>query len=217
MSGPLAVMWSGGKDSALAAWRVRSAGGDVRWAVTAYDEVTDRVRFHATRIDRVRAQVAAAGLMHLAVPTTWERFDERLRATLSELVERGCRGVVFGDIHLADVRAWYEERTAGAGLDHIEPLWGEPPAALLQAAVRHGFRAVITCVDRERLDASWLGRVIDEGSASELVALGIDACGENGEYHSYAFAGPLFGSSVPWALGERHSDGRFEQIDIVAV
>ena len=216
MSGPLAVMWSGGKDSAIAAWRARSSGRELRWAVTAYDEVTDRVRFHATRIDRVRAQVTAAGLEHLAVPTTAESFDERVRAALSGLAARGCAGVVFGDIHLADVRSWYEERTAAAGLEHLEPLWGERPGALLQAAVREGFRAVITCVDRERLDASWLGRVIDEDSASELATLGIDACGENGEYHTYAFDGPVFAAAVPWSLGERRSDGRFEQVDVIA-
>ena len=216
MSGPLAVMWSGGKDSALAAWRARMSGRELRWAVTAYDEATDRVRFHATRIDRVHAQVMAAGLEHLAVPTSPATFDDRVRAALSGLAARGCAGVVLGDIHLADVRTWYEERTTAAGLEHLEPLWGERPAALLQAAVREGFRAVITCVDRERLDPSWLGRVIDDVSASQLVALGIDACGENGEYHSYAFAGPVFRRPVPWALGERRSSGRFEQVDVLA-
>ena len=216
MSGPLAVMWSGGKDSALAAWRARMSGRDVRWAVTAYDEATDRVRFHATRIDRVRTQVRAAGLQHLAVPTTPESFDARVRAAFRQLAARGCAGVVFGDIHLADVRAWYEERTTAAGLEHVEPLWGERPAALLRAAVREGFRAVITCVDRERLDPSWLGRVIDESSANELTAAGIDACGENGEYHTYAIDGPVFATAVPWSLGERRSDGRFDQVDVTA-
>jgi uncharacterized protein (TIGR00290 family) len=205
-------MWSGGKDSALALARARRRGLDVRWLVTIHDEVTERVRFHATPIAQIKRQAAAARVDHVAVPTSWAAFDVALTEALADLARAGCGGLVFGDIHLTDVRAWYEERTRAAGLEHFEPLWGEPPDALLREFVAIGGRAVLTCVDSAALDPSWLGRVIDERFVRDVAAAGIDSCGENGEYHS--FAGPFFAHPVPWRLGERRSDGRFAQVDL---
>lgn len=209
-------MWSGGKDSALALWRARRAGLDVRWLVNVHDRATGRVRFHATPVDAIARQAAAAGVTLVSVPTDWETFDASLRETFSSLIHQGGRGVVFGDIHLADVRAWYEERTRAAGLEHVEPLWGEPPAALLAEFVAIGGRAVVTCVETAKLDASWLGRVIDEHFVRDIAATGIDPCGENGEYHSFAYSGPFFNVAVTWRAGERRDDGRFAQLDLAS-
>lgn len=212
---PYAVMWSGGKDSALALARCRRRKADVRWLVTVYDDSTERVRFHATPVAIVARQAGAAALDHIAVPTSWPAFDDALVAALADLVRRGCTGLVFGDIHLADVRAWYEERTRAAGLEHVEPLWGEAPHDLLQEFVGIGGRAVLTCVDSSALDPEWLGRVIDDQFVRDIAATGIDPCGENGEYHSFAFAGPFFTRPVRWRLGERRNDGRFAQVDLI--
>lgn len=208
-------MWSGGKDSALALWRARCQGLDVGWLVNVYDATTRRVRFHATRIEAIARQAEAAGTTLVSVPTEWETFDVSLRDTYMELVGQGCRGVVFGDIHLGDVRAWYEQRTRAAGLEHVEPLWGEAPRALLAEFVAIGGRAVITCVDTAKLDVSWLGRIIDDGFVGEIAALGIDPCGENGEYHSFAYHGPFFDRQLTWRAGERRHDGLFAQLDVL--
>ncbi|HEY3126469.1 MAG TPA: diphthine--ammonia ligase [Candidatus Limnocylindria bacterium] len=210
-----ALMWSGGKDSALALWRARRSGLDVGWLVNVHDRATGRVRFHATPIEAIARQAEAAGVALVRVPTDWETFDTSLRDTFAALAEQGCRGVVFGDIHLADVRAWYEERTRAAGLEHVEPLWGEEPAALLSEFVAIGGRAVLTCVETTKLDVSWLGRVIDADFVRDIAATGIDPCGENGEYHSFAFSGPFFTGPVAWRAGERRDDGRFAQLDII--
>src|SRR6266542_3524743 len=156
-----ALMWSGGKDSALALGRARRSGLDIGWLVNVYDRATERVRFHATPVEAIARQAVAAGVPLVRVPTAWETFDASLRNALTALAQEGCRGVVFGDIHLADVRAWYEERTRAAGIEHVEPLWGEEPAALLAEFVAIGGRAVVTCIETTKLDASWLGRVID--------------------------------------------------------
>jgi uncharacterized protein (TIGR00290 family) len=179
-------MWSGGKDSALALVRARRAGLDVRWLLNVHDRASGRVRFHATPVAAIERQAAAARLPLVSVPTDWDTFDESLSRAFAALVAEGCRGVVFGDIHLADVRAWYEERTRAAGLEHVEPLWGGDPRALLAEFVRVGGRAVVTCVETARLDASWLGRVIDEEFVRDIAGLDVDPCGENGEYHSFA-------------------------------
>lgn len=208
-------MWSGGKDSALALWRARQRGLQVDWLVNVYDRATERVRFHATPIDAIARQADAAGVALVGVPTDWPTFDASLRETFDTLVQQGCRGVVFGDIHLADVRAWYEQRTRAAGLEHVEPIWGEPPAALLAEFVSIGGRAVLTCVETAKLDASWLGRVIDEAFVRDIAATSTDSCGENGEYHSFAYSGPFFASAVPWRAGERRDDGRFAQLDLI--
>jgi diphthine-ammonia ligase len=210
-----ALMWSGGKDSALALDRARKAGIEVARLISFYDSATRRVRFHATRLEMLEAQAAAIGIGLRAIPTTWPEMEEALRSVLSSLREEGFTGVVLGDIHLADVRAWYEERVTAAGLKHVEPIWGEPPPALLGEFIASGGRAVITCVDLARLDEAWLGRVIDESFANEIEATGVDACGENGEYHSFAFAGPVFKTPVSWSAGERRQEGGFAQLDLV--
>lgn len=207
-------MWSGGKDSALALMRALAKGLDVSRLLNFYDPATDRVRFHATRSDLIRAQAGAIGIELRQLGTPWERYEATFRDMLAELKREGFAGVVFGDIHLADVRAWYEERVRAAGLAHVEPIWGEAPAALVAEFVASGSRAVITCCELPKLDETWLGRIIDERFVDDIRGLPIDPAGENGEYHSFTFAGPLFRSPVPWRAGARRHDGAFIQLDL---
>jgi diphthine-ammonia ligase len=211
-----ALLWSGGKDSSLALRRALLSGLEVRRLLNFHDATSGRVRFHATRVELLQAQADALGIQLSSVGTTWEGMEAELRNELSKLAAEDFSGVVLGDIHLADVRAWYEDRVLAAGLKHVEPLWAEPPAGLLQEFVAGGGRAVVTCVDLERLDESWLGRVIDPEFVSDLAETGIDACGENGEYHSFAFAGPPFRRTLGWRAGERRTEGRFAQLDVLA-
>jgi uncharacterized protein (TIGR00290 family) len=215
---PYALFWSGGKDSALALARARSAGLDIRRLITFRDAESGRVRFHATRPELIEAQAAAVGprVSLASIATPWEGMEQRMVAELGRLRGDGYAGVVLGDIHLADVRAWYEDRVRAAGMEHVEPLWDEAPAALLAEFVESGGRAVVTCVDTSRLDASWLGRIVDAEFAADIARAGVDACGENGEYHTFAFAGPAFKKQVGWRPGEQRSDGRFLQLDLLA-
>jgi uncharacterized protein (TIGR00290 family) len=194
--------------------RARARGLDVTRLLNFYDPATDRVRFHATRSELIRAQADAIGieLRQLGVP--WARYEAIFLEMLADLKRGGFAGVVFGDIHLVDVRAWYEERVVAAGLAHVEPIWGELPAALVAEFVASGSRAVITCCELSRLDESWLGRIIDEQFVAEIGATGIDPAGENGEYHSFTFAGPLFGTPLRWRAGGRRAEGDFVQLDI---
>src|SRR5260370_29124509 len=207
-------MWSGGQDSALALDRAGKAGLDVARLVAFYDATTGRVRFHAPRVEMLEAQAAAIGIGICAIPTTWAEMEANLCHELASLREEGFTGVVFGDIHLADVRAWYEDRVIAAGLEHVEPIGGEPPQHLLEEFVAWGGRAVVTCVELAKLDEAWLGRIIDEGFASEIGTTGADPCGENGEYHSFAFAGPVFKKPLAWVAGERRLDSGFAQLDL---
>lgn len=208
-------MWSGGKDSVLALNRAKGAGVDVTRLVNFYDADTGRVRFHATRVAMLEAQAAQLGIELRAIPTSWADMGERLDRELEGLKFDGFEGVVFGDIHLADVRAWYEERVTRAGLKHVEPIWGEPPVGLLSEFVEAGGRAVITCVDLTRLQPDWLGRIIDARFVDDIRVTAVDPCGENGEYHSFAFQGPPFRRPVEWHPGEVRSESRFSQLDLL--
>jgi diphthine-ammonia ligase len=214
--GGYAMMWSGGKDSALALYRARKAGIDVRRLLTFYDRATRRVRFHATHSSVVsdQAKATGAGQWH-GIGSSWPEMEARLVVELGKLRDLGVEGVVFGDIHLADVRAWYEDRVRAAGLEHVEPIWGEQSADLLREFVDIGGRAVVTCVDLTRLDASWLGRIVDERFVHDITDTGVDVCGENGEFHTFAFEGPMFVRPVGWRPGETRTDARFSQLDVL--
>jgi uncharacterized protein (TIGR00290 family) len=215
MAGPYALMWSGGKDSALALARARAAGLQVGLLLSFHDSETGRVRFHATRVGMLRAQAKAIGLELRAVGTSWPEMEARLAAELATLRAEGFGGVILGDIHLADVRSWYEERVTKAGLEHVEPIWQVPSADLLAEFVGSGGRAVVTCVDLARLDRSWLGRVIDQAFLEGVAKTDIDPCGENGEYHTFAFAGPVFRSPVRWQAGDVLGEAGFAQLDLL--
>lgn len=207
-------MWSGGKDSALALLRARDRGIGVTRLLNIYDPATDRVRFHATRRELITAQADAIGLEIDQHGVAWDRYDTAFRDMLAGLKDSGFRGVVFGDIHLADVRSWYEDRVRAAGLEHVEPLWGDAPADLVAEFVASGSRAVLTCVQVTKLDATWLGRIIDERFVRDVAALPVDPAGENGEYHSFTFAGPLFRAPIRWRPGTRRDEGDFAQLDL---
>jgi uncharacterized protein (TIGR00290 family) len=217
MSGAHAVMWSGGKDSCLALHRAVHRGLTVDTLVNFYDGATGRVRFHATRRELIAAQAYALGLRLIQQPTSPESYEAVFERTLAQLAAAGCTGVVFGDIHLADVRAWFEQRVRAAGLDHVEPLWNDPPAELLDEFVDAGFRAVVTCVELAKLPASWLGRAVDAAMATDLARLpDVDPCGERGEYHSFVFGGPRFVEPVAWRPGRIRESGGFAQLELLA-
>ena len=210
-----AVMWSGGKDSALALRRAQRDGLEVGALLNIIDDSSRRVRFHATRAELIAAQASVLEIPLRQIATSWPNFEASFRAALASLAAEGFGGVIFGDIHLADVRAWYEVRVRQAGLDHVEPLWGESPDAVVRDFVHGGGRAVITCVELRRLPASWLGRVIDPSFPEAIAAYDVDPCGENGEYHSFAFDGPPFDRAVPWAPDGTHQEQGFLQLDLV--
>ncbi|HZC77643.1 MAG TPA: hypothetical protein VE258_07830 [Ktedonobacterales bacterium] len=213
-AGRYAVMFSGGKDSILALDRAVRAGAAAPTLLTLYDAASERVRFHGVPLAVMRAQAEALGLPVRHYPTTPATFEAAFLAALADLRADGISGVIFGDIHLADVRAWYEERVRAAGLAHIEPLWGEAPGALVREVAARGYRALITCVEEATADPAWLGRVSEEQLIAEFEQRGIDPCGERGEYHTLVTAGPLFQRPLAVTLGDVHAEGGFRQMDV---
>ncbi|MBI4503658.1 MAG: diphthine--ammonia ligase [Gemmatimonadetes bacterium] len=204
-----ALMTSGGKDGTLALDRALRTGLDVRMLANIYEGSTGRVRFHGVRQELIARQASALGLELLSAHTSPEAFEPVFLNLLQAIKDRGHTGIVFGNIHLAEVRAWYEERVRTAGLDHIEPLWGEPPIELVHEVVERGYRALIVSVDLRQQAAAFLGRELDADLLTELsIADDLDPCGERGEYHTLVFDGPTFSTAVDFTPGRtREIDG----------
>ena len=204
-----ALFWSGGKDSLLALDRAHRTGLDVTHLVTIYEGQTGRVRFHGVRKELLAAQARSLRKHFIAEATHPRSFEAAFDSALDRVEAAGVAGICFGNIHLADIRAWYESRTTARGFIHIEPLWGRSPTELITEFVARGHRARIisvflTCGRRE-----WLSREFNDSLIAELAAdRGVDICGERGEYHSFAFGGPLFASEVAV-----RSAGTFERED----
>ncbi|MGH7538399.1 MAG: hypothetical protein ACREMF_07180 [Gemmatimonadales bacterium] len=212
-----ALMWSGGKDSYLALAHARRQGLAVSTLVNFYDGATGRVRFHATRRELIAAQGFSLGLRLLQYPTAPDTYERVFEAALNDLSRSGLHGAVFGNIHLADVRAWFEGRVRAAGLEHVEPLWSSRSSDLLAEFIDSGAAAVITCVETAKLPATWLGRALDEEFATDIARHPeVDPCGERGEYHSFVYAGPLFTEPVQWRPGPIHEEGGFAQLELLS-
>jgi diphthine-ammonia ligase len=203
----------------LALDRAVRAGLRVTRLLTLYDEASARVRFHAVPIAVMCAQADALGLPISLHPTTPATFEQVYLQALGGLREDGIGGLIFGNVHLADVRAWYEERVCAAGLEHVEPLWGEEPALLVREVIARGYTAVLTCVEEPPADAAWLGQPLTEELVAAFEARGIDPCGERGEYHTLVTDGPLFRAPLAVRFGAVRIDsdprmgGRFHQMD----
>lgn len=209
-----AVSFSGGKDSMLALDRAIREGLQVDYLVTMYDEASQRVRFHGVPIALIQAQADALGIPLLAYPNAPEAFETVFLQSLRDLRQQGITTFIFGNIHLADVRAWYEERTKSAGLLHREPLWGEEPGQLVREFLARGYAAILTCIEEARTNPSWLGAPLTEELVQAFEQAGIDPCGERGEYHTFVHAGPLFSEALAVRPGERVSSSGFQMIDV---
>jgi uncharacterized protein (TIGR00290 family) len=212
------LSWSSGKDSSWSLHVLRERGEyEVAGLLTTFNEEADRVAMHAVRRELVEAQARACGLPLRAVPLPWpcsnEEYEARMRAACEEAVREGIEGIAFGDLFLEDVRSYREKKLAGTGLAPVFPLWGEPTRELAWTMIRAGLRAKLTCVDAKQLDASFAGREFDESLLAEL-PVGVDACGEKGEFHSFVYAGPMFDREIAVVVGEQVVREQFVFTDV---
>lgn len=219
MSEPVLLSWSGGKDSALALHALRQTPGvEVAGLLTTVTEDYDRISMHGVRRTLLERQAAEAGLpLHIVwIPRECsnEIYEERMTAVLSGIREAGIRRVAFGDLFLEDIRAYRESRLTSFGMEALFPLWGKDTAALARDFLHLGFAAVLVCVDTETLAAPFAGRSFDESLLRDLPP-GVDPCGENGEFHTFVHAGPVFRAPVPFRLGEVENRGRFQYCDLI--
>lgn len=194
------LSWSGGKDSAWALHTLRrNPDYEVAALLTTVNAHFHRVAIHGFREELLDRQAEAAGLpvwkAPLPYPCSNADYETRMAEVCRRAVAEGFEAVAFGDLFLEDIRAYRIERLAGTGLEPIFPIWGIPTDQLARQMTAAGLRARITCVDPKHLDASFCGRVFDDTFLDDLPAA-VDPCGERGEFHSFACAGPMFTRSI---------------------
>ena len=199
----VACSWSGGKDSCLALWRTLRAGARLDCLLTMFIEDGERSRSHGLARSVLEAQAAAIGVPLLSRSASWDDYEASMVDLLCEAAGRGVTATVFGDIDIPRHRAWEEDVCRQAGLAALLPLWQQDRLAILDEWWNEGFEAAIVVAREGVVDRRYLGRVLDRTTAAELAATGVDACGENGEFHTVVTAGPLFQRQLDLEPGQQ--------------
>ena len=212
------LSWSSGKDSAWTLHTLQQrAEFEIAGLLTTFNQEADRVAMHGVRRSLVEQQAAAARLPLWAIPLPWpcsnEQYESLMAETCAKAVTQGIEGIAFGDLFLEDVRAYRIKQMAGTGLEPLFPIWGMPTEALAREMIASGLKAILTCIDTRKLDASFAGRHFDMECLSGLPD-GADPCGENGEFHSFVYAGPMFESEIAVVPGETVVRDQFAFADL---
>jgi len=220
MSKEIFLSWSGGKDSSLALYEIWKASSHrVAGLLTTITEDYDRISMHGVRRVLLEQQADALGLplRKILIPkdSTNAIYESRMRALLEEGLREGIDTVAFGDIFLEDLKLYREKNLAQLGMKGLFPIWKRDTAELARTFIDLGFKAVLVCVDTAKLDASFAGRSYDHALLRDLPPT-VDPCGENGEFHSFAFDGPIFKRPITHTVGEVVQRDRFCFCDLVA-
>ena len=215
------LAWSSGKDSAYALWTLsRRPDIEVVGLLTTTNSSVSRVSMHGVRESVLEAQAESCQLPLLKVPLPDPCSDEDYRATMAEVIaeahQQGIRAVAFGDLFLSEVRAYRETQLVGTGITPLFPLWGMRTSSLAREMIAAGLEAIITCIDTEQLDASFVGRSFDARLLEDLPD-SVDPCAENGEFHTVAVAGPMFAERLHVRVGETVNRQRFVFAEVALV
>lgn len=180
-------------------------GYEVAGLLTTFNSAFDRVAMHSSRRKLVEMQAEAAGVPLIAVPLPWPcsntEYEYIMKSVCGQAVAQGVQAIAFGDLFLEDIRAYREKQLKDTGLEPLFPLWRIPTAALAHEMIQGGLRARLVCIDPRKLPPEFAGREFDQQLLQDFPA-GIDPCGENGEFHSFVYAGPMFNHPIPVTAGE---------------
>ncbi len=198
--------WSGGKDSALCLHNVLQQGNyHITTLLTTLSEATQRVTMHGVRQELLERQAQSINLplttVLLPESTSMSAYNLLMENTLRPIQQAGVTHSIFGDINLQDLREYREQQLHQVHMQAVFPLWGQPTKTLVHEFISLGFKAIVVCVNEQLLDASFAGRILDETFLEDLPP-GVDPGGENGEFHTFVFDGPIFTSPVLFTVGE---------------
>ena len=215
------LSWSGGKDSAWALHVLqRSPEIRIEGLLTTFNEAFDRVAMHAVRRTLLEAQAVSAGIPLWPVLLPWPcsnaEYESRMTEVCGRAVALGLTGVVFGDLYLTDIRQYRERQLQGTGLEPLFPLWQMPTAELAREMIGSGLRARLTCIDPRRLSRDFAGREFDAKLLADLPR-DADPCGENCEFHTFVYDGPMFREPISITLGEIVDRDGFVFADLLGV
>ena len=206
MTEKILLSWSGGKDSSLTLYELQRAGGfEIAALLTTVTREFDRISMHGVRRVLLEQQVTSLGLplRQVLIPPMCANveYEQKMGAALAEFQAQGVTGVAFGDIFLEDLRAYREQKLTGANLRAIFPIWKRDSRELAESFIALGFRAVVVCVDPKKLDPSFVGAEFSNEFLSRLPP-SADPCGENGEFHTFVYDGPIFQQPIPVSRGQ---------------
>ena len=198
--------WSGGKDSSLALYKIIiQKEFIISYLLTCVNKEFDRISMHGVRTELLKLQAKAIGIsleiIELPEQPSMEEYEQILNKQVLQLKNKGINHTIFGDIFLEDLRKYREEKLKPIGIKAHFPLWKISTKTLMNEFISLGFKAIIVCVNSKFLDQTFCGRIIDETFINDLPE-NVDVCGENGEYHSFVFDGPIFKSPVLYTIGE---------------
>lgn len=198
--------WSSGKDSALALYKIlQNPEFKIECLLTSVNQQFQRISMHGVRVELLEAQAKSIGLplkiMQIPEMPTMEVYEDVMTKTLSELKEQGITHSVFGDIFLEDLRKYREDKLAQIGFEGVFPIWKIPTHDLIHEFINLGFKTIVVCVNERFLNKSFVGRIIDESFINDLPE-NVDVCGENGEFHTFTFDGPIFADPINFEIGE---------------
>jgi uncharacterized protein (TIGR00290 family) len=213
------LSWSSGKDSAWTLHVLRQQGQyEIAGLMTTINSAFDRVAMHSTRRALVEMQAEAAGLPLITAPLPWPcsnpEYESAMQRVCDQALAQGITAVAFGDLFLADVRAYRERQLQGTGLEPLFPLWEIPTDKLARQMISSRLRARLVCVDPKQLSSDFVGRDFDQSFLEDLPA-GVDPCGENGEFHSFVYAGPMFSREIAIINGEKVERDGFWFCDVL--
>ena len=213
------MSWSSGKDSTAALHAARQDPSlRVAGLLVTVNAAVDRVAMHAVRRTLLHAQAERVGLplhvVEIPSPCPNDVYEDRMAEAMALARRNGIEAVVFGDLFLADVRAYREQMLEGTGIRPLFPLWGRTTSQLAREMIETGIRAILTCVDPAKLPSPFAGRAFDETLLRDLPA-GIDPCGERGEFHTFVWDGPGFSEPIDVQTGEIVTRDGFVFCDVV--
>jgi uncharacterized protein (TIGR00290 family) len=198
--------WSTGKDSALALYKtLQNSEFEISCLLTIVNQQFQRVSMHGVRVELLEQQAESIGLpleiMQIPEMPTMEVYEKVMQETLTKLKNQGVTHSIFGDIFLEDLRKYRENKLAEIGFEGVFPLWKIPTQDLIQEFISLGFKTIVVCVNERFLDKSFVGRIIDQDFINDLPE-NVDVCGENGEFHTFTFDGPIFSKPIDFEIGE---------------
>lgn len=198
--------WSGGKDSALALYKILQQGRyKINYLLTSVNAAHNRISMHGVRRELLLAQAVSIGIplttIELPEQPGMSEYEAAMMEKVNELKNKGCTHAVFGDIFLEDLRLYRKQKLAPSGIECVFPLWKSNATQLVHEFIDLGFKTIIVCVNEQYLDKSFCGRIIDKDFLNDLPE-NVDPCGENGEFHSFVFDGPIFKTPIAFTKGE---------------
>lgn len=198
--------WSSGKDAAFALFLLQNSKEiKVDKLLTTVNAEVDRISMHGVRNELLQLQAESLQLplelIELEGDVSMETYNDKMESCVSHLQKQGFTHSIFGDIFLKDLREYREKQLAEVGMKAVFPLWGRPTERIMEDFLQAGFKAITVCVNEKELDRSFCGRIVDEKFLADLPS-GVDPCGENGEFHTFVYDGPVFKKPVAFIKGE---------------